>query len=169
MTWSIPALVGSLAFDAVAGKPERTNPVPRLLAWSAVLMGLGYGISCLAGSIPPPPFVQPAPSSPVTLWTMSQRTGSVSYQIFAAGFSLAVYALFVVLCDQGGLGIGLFRTFGQNALAAYIVHPMVAAAVKPYAPNDAPLWYVAAGFLIYFGVCYLLIRHLEKHGIFLRL
>ena len=87
----------------------------------------------------------------VTIWTMSQRTGSVSYQVFAAGFSLAVYALFVVLCDVGSLRVGLFRTFGQNALAAYIVHPMVAGAVKPYMPDDSPLWFVLAGFLLYFG------------------
>ena len=71
---------------------------------------------------------------------MSQRTGSVSYQVFGAGFSLAVYALFVVLCDEGSLRVGLFRTFGQNPLAAYIVHPMVAGAVKPvHARRFAPL------------------------------
>ena len=102
-------------------------------------MGLGYLLSCPGGSIAAPPFVQPEEGRQVTLWTMSQRTGSVSYQTFAAGFSLAVYALFVVLCDIGSLRVGLFRTFGQNALAAYIVHPMVAGAVKPYIPRDSPL------------------------------
>ena len=131
----------------------------------------GAGLRALVPGrvIAPPPFVEPAEGMPVDLWTMSQRTGSVSYLTFAAGFSLAVYALFVLLCDLGGLRVGLFRTFGQNALAAYIVHPMVAGAVKPYVPGDSPLWYVAAGFLLYFAICYLFIRYLEKHGIFLRL
>ena len=46
---------------------------------------------------------------------------------------------------------------------------MVAGAVKPYVPGDSPLWYVLAGFLLYFGICYLLIRYLEKNEIFLRL
>ena len=32
---------------------------------------------------------------------MSQRTGSISYLTFSAGFSLAVYALFVLACDLG--------------------------------------------------------------------
>ena len=59
--------------------------------------------------------------------------------------------------------LGLFRTFGQNALAAYIVHPMVAGAVKPYMPGDCRLWFVLAGFLLYFGICYMLIRYLEKN------
>jgi predicted acyltransferase len=169
LTWSIPVLVGSLAYDAVAHAPEVSNPVSKILGWSVLLMGLGYGISCLGGSIPTLPFVQPSAGVPVEVWTMSQRTGSLSYQTFAAGFSLAVYALFVVLCDHGNLRIGLFRTFGQNALAAYIVHPMVASAVKPYVPDDSPLWYVSAGFLLYFGICYLLIRYLERNSLFLRL
>ncbi|MFO0892401.1 MAG: hypothetical protein U0790_25080 [Isosphaeraceae bacterium] len=169
LSWSIPTLVGALACDAVAGRPEGANPVPRLVLWSAVLMAIGYGLSCLGQPTPPPPFVQPASREGVNLWTMSQRTGSVSYQTFGAGFSLAVYALFYVLCDLGSFGLGLFRTFGQNALASYIVHPMVASAVKPYAPNDSPLWYVLAAFLLYFVICYLFIRQLEKSGIFLRL
>jgi predicted acyltransferase len=168
MTWAIPTLVGSLAYDAVANRGQ-SSPVPRLMAGAVLLMGLGYLLSCMGGSLAPPPFVQPEEGRQVTLWTMSQRTGSISYQSFAAGFSLAVYALFVSLCDHGSLRVGMFRTFGQNALAAYIIHPMVAGAIKPYMPDDSPLWYVEAGFLLYFGICYLFIRCMEKNEIFLRL
>ena len=77
LTWSIPLLVGSLAFDVVAGKPgesSRSNPVPKLLAASILLMGMGYMLSCLGGSYASPPFVEPAEGIP-DLWTMSQRTG----------------------------------------------------------------------------------------------
>jgi predicted acyltransferase len=169
LTWSIPVLIGSLAYDAVAGKHESASLAGKLLAWSMVLMGLGFGLSCLAGTVPTPPFVEPTKGTPVTLWTMSQRTGSVSYQVFGAGISLAVYALFVVICDPAGVRLGMFQTFGQNPLAAYIVHPMVAGAVKPYVPDDAPLWFVFIGFLLYFGVCYLLIHYLEKNDLYLRL
>ncbi len=172
LTWSIPLLVGSLAYDVVARKPDdldRVHPVPRLVAASMVLMGLGYLISCLGGAYALPPFIQPPQGFSVNLWTMSQRTGSVSYQTFAAGFSLAVYALFVQLCDFGTLRVGMFRTFGQNPLAAYILHPIVAGAIRPYLPADSPLWYVLAGFSLYFAICYLLIHYLEKNDIFLRL
>jgi hypothetical protein len=79
-------------------------------------MALGYGLSCLGGAPVAPPFV--APSGSVNLWTMSQRTGSISYLTFASGFSLLVYATIVAACDHGGLRVGLFRTFGRNALAA---------------------------------------------------
>ena len=164
LTWSIPLLVGSLAYDAVI---RGNGLVRRLLGWSLVLTASGYALSCLGGAPAALPFE--APAGPVNLWTMSQRTGSVSYLTFSAGFSLAVYALFVLVCDRGGLRVGLFRTFGKNALAAYVIHDLVIGAVKPYAPNDAPGWYVATVFLLYFGISYGLVRGLEKQEVFIRL
>src|SRR3954451_1317839 len=47
LTWTIPLLVGSLAYDVVA--PGGRGVVRRLLAGSALLMGLGYALACLAG------------------------------------------------------------------------------------------------------------------------
>jgi hypothetical protein len=165
LTWTIPLLVGSLASDVLAhGGP---GVVRRLLAGSAVLMGLGHALACLAGPPAAPPFVPP--HGPISPWSMSQRVGSVSYLTFSTGFSLAVFALFVVACDRGGLRVGTFRAFGRNALAAYILHGLVAGAVKPYVPDDAPGWYVAAGFLVYLGINELFVRGLEKNGVFLRL
>jgi predicted acyltransferase len=169
LTWTIPTLVGSLAYDVVASGREDPKVIPKLAGWSALLLALGYGLSCLGGYLAAPPFVAPAAGHIVDLWTMSQRTGSVAYLTFGAGFSLAVYALFVVICDRWGWDFALFRIFGQNALAAYIIHSMVASAVKPYVPNDAPAWYVAVGFSVYFGICTLLNRYLEKHELFLKL
>jgi hypothetical protein len=58
---------------------------------------------------------------------------------------------------------------GSNALAAYILHDLVEGAIKPYAPNDSPLWFVGAAFGLFLGICYLFLRHLEKHRLFLRL
>ena len=169
LTWTIPLLVGSLAYDAVADFRDERSAIPKLGAWSAVLMFLGYAIACMGGRLASPPFIEPPTSQVVDLWTMSQRTGSVSYLTFAAGFSLAIYAGFVIFCDRYGFRSSLFRIFGQNALAAYIIHSMVAGAVKPYVPNDAPFWYLAAGFSVYFAVCIVFNRHLEKEQLFLKL
>lgn len=72
-------------------------------------------------------------------------------------------------CDVGRMRVGLFATLGRNALAAYLIHGLVEDAVKPYAPKDAPLWYVLLTFALFLGVCYLFLRHLEKHRRFLRL
>lgn len=167
LTWTIPTLVGSLAYDAVAKGGEAL--LRRLLLWSALLMGLAYALSCLGGggTIAALPFF--APESPVNLWTMSQRTGSLTYLTFSAGFSLAVYAGFVVLSDRHEIRPALFRTFGQNALVAYILHPIVATSIKPYVPLDSPGWYILASVLLYFAVNWLFIRSLEKNGVFIKL
>jgi predicted acyltransferase len=169
LSWTIPLLVGSMAYDLVAASKDPRHAANRLLAWSIPLMLAGYALSCAGGTWAPPPFVPPPSGYTVDLWAMSQRTGSVSYLTFSAGFSLAVYAFFVLACDIGGFQSRVFRTFGVNALAAYIIHPLVAGAVKPYAPNDSPLWYVASAFGFYFAICYVFNRYLEEHRIFLKL
>ncbi len=134
LTWAIPTLVGSLACDSVALGHDDPTLIPTLAGRSLLLMVLGYMLSCLGGYRATPPFLPPPSSHVVDLWTMSQRTGKriLPYAQRPAS-SLAVYVLFLLTCDRWGWQLGLFRIFGQNALAAYIIHPMVAsAAVKPY-------------------------------------
>jgi hypothetical protein len=118
-----------------------------------------------------PPFVEPpdALHRKHNFWMMSQRAGTLSYHVFAGGLSLALYAIFYIVCDIGGWTVGLFRTLGTNALVGYILHGMVDGAVSPFIPRDAPGWYVTCGFLLYFGITYLFIRKLEKDGIYLKL
>jgi len=80
-----------------------------------------------------------------------------------------VFALFYLVCDRLGGSMPLFRTLGSNALAAYILGGMIENAVKPFVPRDAPWWYVALGFAVFFGFTYVFIRYMEKKGIMLRL
>ena len=188
LTWTIPLIAGTLAYDAMApyvtartsgGAAAARPPVGRLAVAGAVLMLLAYGLSCLNRVTPPnepaggagvlvePPFV--APSRPVNIWTMSQRAGSVTYLTFGAGLSLAVYALFVLACDVGRFQLGVFRTLGTNALAGYILHDLVNNAIAPFAPRDSPLWYVLAMLGVSLGICYVILRYLEKHRLFLKL
>lgn len=117
-----------------------------------------------------PPFVPPPgrDERKWNYWMMSQRAGTLSYLVFSAGFSLAVYLLFYVACDWGGLQLSFFRTFGTNALAAYVLHDLVSGAVQPFVPRDAPGWYVAAGLAVFFGITWLFVRTLEKQGCYLR-
>jgi predicted acyltransferase len=169
LSWTIPLLAGSLAFDVVAASKDLRQTADRLMIGSILLMFAGYALACAGGTWAPPPFVPPPSGRAVDLWTMSQRTGSTSYLTFSAGFSMTVYALFVLACDLRRFQSRVFQTFGVNALAAYIIHPLVAGAVKPYSPNDSPLWYVAASFAFYFAICYAFNRYLEAQRIFLKL
>lgn len=127
-----------------------------------------------------PPFVQPPADDPRVdpppyemrrywnYWMMTQRGGSLSYLTFGAGFSLLVYVLFYVLSDMAGIRIGVFRTFGTNALAAYILEGLLGEAVKNFIPPDAPYWYVLAGFGVFFYLVWLFVRTMEKNKIYLR-
>ena len=71
-----------------------------------------------------PPFVPPPDKEhrQENYWMMSQRAATVSYHVFAAGLSLALYGLFYIACDIWGWQLGLFRTLGTNALVGYILH-----------------------------------------------
>jgi len=118
-----------------------------------------------------PPFVQPPASEQRQLnyWLMNKRVVTLPFNLFSSGFSLAVYTFFILLSDLGRVQIGLFRTLGTNALAAYVLHEIVGGAVGSFAPKDSPLWWVAATFALYVGITYLFVRHLEKQGIFIRM
>jgi hypothetical protein len=118
-----------------------------------------------------PPFVAPPPAElrEENFWMMSQRAATISYHLFAAGLSLALFAGFRLACDYWNWQWGLFRTLGTNALAGYILHGMVGDAVEAFMPGDSPAWYVAAGFLVYFAICYVILRWLEMQRIFIKL
>ncbi len=214
LTWTIPALVGTLACDLfVPARDNVQDPLPRLrhaAALALFLLAVGYVCSCgtrfydvpeiaqeslreikLAASpvipgheqvqqkltkkdwrsyLAEPPFVPPPDISERkwNYWMMSQRSGSLSYLTFSAGLALLVYLLFYLACDGWDWQLAFFRTFGTNALLAYVLHDQVGDAVKPFMPADAPGWYVTGGLLVFFAITWLFVRSFEKRGIYLR-
>jgi predicted acyltransferase len=117
-----------------------------------------------------PPFIAP-PSEKERLWNywmMSQRAGTLSYLTFAAGFSLLVFVVFFVVCDIWQIQVGWFRTFGTNALLAYILHDLVSDAVNPFFPKDSPAWYAYTGLALFCVITWIFVRAVEKQGVYLR-
>jgi hypothetical protein len=179
LSWTIPTLIGSFAFDWVKGRgPQGALRV--LVAWSLFFMVLGYGLSCVTainhaatgGSGIARWFVEPPffpPSLPTDIWAMSQKAGSASYLFFGAGFSLLVYALFVRISDLGTFRWGVFRTFGQNALVAYILGGIIQGIIQLPMSGDAPLPLALAGFCLMFSLAFGVMRLMEKRQIHIRL
>lgn len=165
LTWTLPAVAGTLACDAVRAGWK----MPRLAAWGTVLMVAGYALSCLShgGALAAPPFF--ANSAPHDIWTMSQKAGSASYLLFSAGFSLALYAGFRVVCDGHGWRLTVFHDLGTNALAAYVIHFLVMAALLNFAPGDSPAWWALGMGALHFGLIWWMVRWLNAKGLYLRL
>jgi len=118
-----------------------------------------------------PPFFVPKPDGLrlKNYWMMDKRIVTQSFILFATGFSIVAYALFVLACDTAGWTWGLFRTFGQNALAAYVIHYPVGHAIQQITPDDSPAWWASAGLAIFFVVTYRFVRFLEKNKLYLKL
>jgi len=169
LTWTLPIIVGSMAHDWVKEEKSGRSALYPLLGWGAALMLGGYALSCLGagGHLAAPPFLPPW--STVDLWTMSQRAGSLSYQVFASGFSLVVYALFVWLCDRKRWQFSIFGVFGANALAAYLLQSVLEYPFSVLRYREAPLWQALGITLAFIAANVLLVWWMNRRGWFLRL
>ncbi|MEZ6032449.1 MAG: hypothetical protein R3C17_05125 [Planctomycetaceae bacterium] len=103
-------------------------------------------------------------------WMMSQRGGTASYPMFAAGFSILVYLMFYIVCDKWGYTFFVFRTFGVNALLGYILQGLIGGRLtQAFLPGDPPAWYAWANFGVYFFLMWFVLRFFEKSKIFIRM
>jgi hypothetical protein len=173
LAWSTALMVfayiiscGTRLYDLQPGEenlPElSTTPV---VPPSAHLQGRDF-----ASLLAEPPFVQP-PSFKLrqgNYWMMSQRSGTASYLIFSAGFSLAVFVLFHLACDRLGWQIGVLRTLGTNALLAYILGSVIGAPIQRLVKEDALLLQALAAFGCSLLSVYLVLRILEWRKIYIR-
>ncbi len=117
------------------------------------------------------PFIPPpSPQDRIpNYWQMDKRVVSASFVFFSSGFALSLYGLFVIGCDIWNWNLGIFRTFGQNPLAAYLIHHLVTHTTLSVVPKDSSLAWVLTGLVTSFGITYLFVRYLEKRGLYLRL
>jgi predicted acyltransferase len=169
LTWTIPTLAGAWACDLLSSRAPRAA-LPPLVVVGAALSLLGAALS-LVGEASTLPFVdRPGVSyDDVDVWTMSLRSGSVTYQTFAAGLSLLAFAAFIVLCDLGGFTLGVLRTLGTNPLAGYLLHGVITTGVQALVPRDASFAVVFAGCAVAFALTWGALRVLEARGLYLRL
>jgi len=117
------------------------------------------------------PFIRPEfGGQEINYWLMDKkRMVSLPFTLFSTGFGLFLYCLFIVIVDVCKLELGVFRTMGQNPLAAYIIHEMLLRGFDDLTPEDGPLYWGLLMFAVFFLLTYMMVRYLEKNRLFLRL
>ncbi len=178
LLWSVLVMLlgyglscGTRLYDVARLSGLPAGSTPNLVVPPLDKLGEGGASTYLAE----PPFVAP-PEGTVRLgnyWMMSQRYCTVSYQVFAAGFSLLIYALFYLACDQWGWHVGAFRTLGRNALTGYILGVLIQRPIKRWLKatygQDLTVWHVLAGFVVLFLLVWAILRILEWRRIYVRM
>lgn len=148
------------------------NPVLPQFALSPIIPSWdSLGKREISSLLTEPPFVAPPPATERlgNYWMMSKQLPTLSFILFATGFSAALYSVFLFVCQVWRWEVGVFRTFGMNPLAAYVIHELIGFQLHPLVPNDSPLWYCLIGLMVYGTAVYLCVRGLEKSKIYLRL
>jgi hypothetical protein len=166
--YDLPADAVKPKFD-VADSPVRLPSVGRSSRdWTSFLAEPPFVRPPVLGDKKPQESLRPGERSK-SYWLMCKRVPTLPFILFATGFSAFLYAGFVAACDGTSFQIGVFRTFGVNPLAAYIIHLAVAHAVERFAPKDSPWSWIVFSFALYFLITYAMLRYLEKRKIFLRM
>ncbi len=166
LTWAIPCIAGTLAYDwATTGQ----GFVWKLFLCALALMGTAIGLSLAGHPDATLPFLQPAEKPAPGYWLMSQRAGSVPYPLFGAGFAALVYLLWFAVSQYTAWQWQVLNLLGRHALAAYLVHDMVAGLVKPFVPKDSPTWYVTIALLVYLALVSAILRFLDRNKLVLKL
>jgi len=171
--WGAALMISAYALSCLATLygPSDGSPKDKMAVSPVVPPFANVRARSWASLLAAPPFLPPPPPDvqPSNYWMMDKRVVTQPFVLFSTGFAAALFGLFVVACDAWGWQLGLFRTFGQNPLAAYIIHHFVAHSILGVVPRDSPLWWALTGLAVFFGITWIFVRSLEKHGLYLRL
>jgi predicted acyltransferase len=117
-----------------------------------------------------PPFVEPPHWSQrsINYWMMGKRMVGPSFTLFAGGFAMTLYGLFIVGVDLMGGRLGVFRILGQNALAAYVLHHLIEHGMLEIVPKDSPLWWVLTALAIFMVTSISFIAYLDRNKIHIK-
>lgn len=170
--WLLSCLTRSYDIE-VSGTQNTTDSsnTPQRLANSPVAIGVQVFAQGTHRRWAEPPFVPP-PSwkeRSWNYWMMSQKAGTLSYLVFAAGFSMALFVVWDWLVVRFSIEIPFLRSFGKNALVCYAVHGFLIDAIGTYVPRDAAPWLVIASLTGLLFSLFALAWILERRRIFIRL
>jgi predicted acyltransferase len=170
--WLCSCLTRSYDVDAkTGGADNKVRIVADKLARSPVIDGLSVFAKGEQRGWAELPFVPPPTwqERSWNYWMMSQRAGTLSYLVFAAGFSLGLFVIWDWVVRRFAIEVPLFRCFGRNALFCYALHGFMIDAIGLWVTKDAAAWIVYSSLMGLFAVLFGLAWMLERKRIFIRL
>lgn len=153
ISWASILVFGTIQMDYLK---ECKSPefIKKSLILGIPLMIIGLGLS----------FIQPK-----EIWEFSQRSMTIAYPLFASGLSILTFLAFYVAADLWKWKIPHMATLGMNPLVIYILQGVLLQFFGGYYSRDAALWQASLGFVVIYGMCYLVARYLERNKLFIKL
>ncbi len=106
---------------------------------------------------------------PPEIWEFSQRSMTVAYPVFASGLSIITYAIFYLVGDVWKINIPHLKLLGYNPLVIYILQQLLIGYYGDYLPKSAALWQAITGFIIIYGICYLVARYMDRNNLIVKI
>ena len=151
--WSTILIFGTIVMDYLTELPRRKF-IKNSLILGGVLMIIGYALS----------LVEPQP-----IWEFSQRSMTVAYPLFSAGLSIVTFVAFYYVNDMKKIELPHLTILGMNPLAIYILQQVLLELYGSHLPRESSLAAALAGFVVIYGICYIVALYLWRNKYIIRI
>ena len=153
ISWASILVFGTIQMDYLR-ECQPNDFIRKSLILGITLLIVGLGLSYL---------------HPKEIWEFSQRSMTIAYPIFASGLSVLTYLVFYMAADRWKWKIPHMATLGINPLVIYVLQQVLIHFFGGYYPGDAAFWQASLGFVVIYGMCYLVARYLERNKLIIKL
>ena len=153
ISWASILVFGTIQMDYLKNYKSKEF-IKKSIILGIPLIILGLGLSFL---------------KPMEIWEFSQRSMTIAYPIVASGISIITFAAFYAAADIWKLKIPHLALLGINPLAIYILQQVLIEFYGDALPKSAMLWQAILGFVIVYGICYLIARYLHRNKYIIKL
>lgn len=153
ISWAVILVFGTVQMDYLE-KYTGKKFIVKSLILGLPLMVFGLALSYL---------------EPSAIWEFSQRSMTIAYPLFASGLSVVTYALFYLVGDVWKLNIPHLKVLGYNPLIIYILQQILIEFYGGYLPRTALLWQAILGFIVIYGLCYLIANYMNRNKLIVKI
>jgi predicted acyltransferase len=151
--WSTILIFGTIVMDYLMELP-RNKFIRNSLILGVILMIVGYALSLL---------------EPKAIWEFSQRSMTMAYPLFSSGLSIVTFVAFYFVNDIKKIELPQLTILGMNPLAIYILQQVLLELYGSRLPRESTLTAALAGFVVIYGICYVVALYLWRNKYIIRI